>query len=149
MLTSFGRKLKKINIILSFSVFILAIVFCIFYFTENPEPEGEIKALETKSLAIKLRKDDKQWEAPFVYDFSVSIENANDEFIAKNIDYLLEIKNEKGEVLSNSEKTISAIEVKSNADIKEEITMSEKGGSVVFKIKEAKWGKYDVLEKEE
>ena len=136
MLTPFGRKIKQINIFLSFLVFLLLIAAIFWFFYKKPEPLEEIKGLQITDPQIQMKS--KNSKPPFVYEVSVQIKNPNLRFIAKNVDYILEIKNEKGEVLTQK-KGECELEGNKEKKIQEKLSIEKPGKTFHFRITNVNW----------
>lgn len=140
MLTPFGRKIKQINIALGFLTFCLGIAALVWFFVAEPTSiEGEeIKGLEIKDVFAEFQSDDQPSDPPFTYKVSVNIENPNEKFIAKEVAFKIEIKDENGKVIFQKGETT---EVKGNEQkkIEKEISIDEQGKNVSFKIVKIKW----------
>ena len=136
MLTPFGRKIKQTNIVLSFLVFLLLIAAIFWFFYKKPEPLGKIEGLQITDPQIQMKS--KGSKPPFVYEVSVQIKNPNLRFIAKNVDYILEIKNEKGEVLTQK-KGECELEENKEKKIQEELSIEKPGKTFHFRITNVNW----------
>lgn len=143
MLSPRGRKLKKINIALGCLVFLLAIAALIWFFVAPAPPSKEvIKSIEIKGVNAQLKNDEKPEEAPFTYTIIAIVQNPNQDFIAKEIDWTIGIKNENGETIIQ-ERGTDELKGNEEKEIKKDIIIDKQGKTASFKITHVMWIKND------
>lgn len=138
MLTPLGRKLKQSNILLFLLILVIEAVFLIYISRLEPQ-RIEIKSIEIGNIEGKLKEE--VWKPPFTYQLSVEITNPNKDFVAKDVFYSLEIKNEKNEVITKKEGKLD-IGTGETKKLEEELIAQNSGKNFEFKIaKIAGWEK--------
>lgn len=140
MLSPRGRKLKQTNIALGFFTLLLGIAALIWYLVAPPSPAKELKNVEIKSINSELKNDEKPWEAPFTYTVVVTIQNPNQDFIVKELDWTMEVKNENNETIVQ-EKGTEKMKENEEKKIQKDITLDQQGKTVSFKINRLVWTK--------
>jgi hypothetical protein len=138
MLTPFTRKLKQTNVFLSGLIFVLAIAAIIWFFVSKPEPIGEIESLEIGEIKSVLKTKERGWEPPFTYKVSAKIKNPNEKFIAQEIEYIFEAKDEKNTIIQKKEGGTD-LGKSEEEEVKEEITLDKPGKNINFNITRVKW----------
>jgi len=136
MLTSSSRKLKRINIALGFIVFLLGISVLIFIFVSKPEVVV-IKSTEVSKLEASL-ENSSNYEPPFIYDISVTVNNPNEKFKAKEIDYSFEVQDNADKIiLTKPGKT--QLEINEKKKLTDKISLNQRGETLHFKIANVSW----------
>jgi len=144
MLTSFGRKLKQINIILGFLTFFLGIAALVWFFlAKPPENETEIKGLEINNFSVEFQSDQAPSDPPFFYEIVVSLKNQNEKLDADLVYWEIKVQDENNKVIAKKEGTT---EIKGNEqkEVKEEISIDKQGKNVSFEIVKIKWKEKEI-----
>lgn len=139
MLTPFTRKLKQGNVFLSWIIFLLVIIGSIWLFLGRPEPQGEIKSLKVENVRAILKEKEKKWEPPFTYKVLADIINPNENFNAKKVNYIFEIKDKNQKVMIKKEGKVEEVRAQERKIIEEEVTLQSAGENFSFQLLKAKW----------
>lgn len=135
MLSPFARKLKQLNIILCWMIFFIIIGGVIWVLIKRPEGL-EFKPLEMGDVEIKLI-DPTLKEPPFLYEFFTSIKNPNENFIVKELAYLIEIKDEEKKIIVEKSGKTRLVENEEKR-IQGELSLERKGKTFHFKLTKVK-----------
>ena len=138
MLTSLQRKLKQANIAFASLIFPLGIAAIIWFFVMVPSPEGEIKSIEIGKVEANIKTKEKPWEPPFAYIVAAKVKNPNEKFFIQKIDYLFEIKDEGGKVITQKKGT-GEIRENEEKEIKEELNIEKREQDLSFRITGMEW----------
>jgi len=138
MLTPFGRKIKQINILLGWLIFLLLISAFTWFLVMKPQAIGKIESLEIKNLQTILKEKDELWQPPFTYRLTADILNPNETFNAKRVDYVFEVQDKDKKVITKKEGT-TEIHAEEQKTIREEIVIEALGKNVSFQLTKAQW----------
>jgi len=138
MLNPFGRKIKQANVLLSWLIFLLVIAGLIWFLVAKPQPTGKIKSLKIENVKATLKVKDKAWQSPFTYKVAADILNPNQNFDAKKVNYIFEIKDKNQKVLVKKEGT-AEVPANEKKTIQEELTINTVSKNVSFQLTKAQW----------
>lgn len=150
MLTSKTRKIKQANIVCIWAILILGVFAMAWYFIAIPEPLGEIQPLLIGEVKSNLTEKEKAWEPPFNYQVFTSIQNPNEEFIAKKINCVFQAQGDNNENIGQTEITVKREDIeKKEITIAEKLILQERGRTLIFQITDIEWDFVSAEEKTE
>ncbi|MFH0987307.1 MAG: hypothetical protein V1841_00200 [Patescibacteria group bacterium] len=138
MLTNFGRKIKQINVILGWLIFVLSLASIVWLLLARPKPTEKIESLKIENLKASLKDTKQAWQPPFTYEAMAEILNPNEKFNAVKISYVFEITDNTERVIVKKEGTVDVLAGERKL-LKEELTIPSSGEDINFKLKDANW----------